>query len=72
MELSKDTLGIPVIAIGVHTVVDAATMANDTIDLVLDQMIKETKRGKEFYNILKSIDKDEKQNDRRNIKSICG
>lgn len=61
MELSKDTLGIPVIAIGVPTVVDAATMANDTIDLVLDQMIKETKKGGEFYNILKSIDKDEKQ-----------
>lgn len=61
MEISMKTLGVPVIAIGVPTVVDAATMANDTIDLVLDQMIKQTKMGSKFYDMLKSIDKDEKQ-----------
>jgi len=60
MELSKKTLGIPVIAIGVPTVVDAATMANDTIDLVLDSMIKEAPQGTEFYKMLKSIDREEK------------
>ncbi|HHW49707.1 MAG TPA: GPR endopeptidase [Clostridiaceae bacterium] len=60
MELSKKTLGIPVIAIGVPTVVDAATMANDTIDLVLDSMIKEAPQGTEFYKMLKSIDRNEK------------
>lgn len=31
-EISKDTLGIPVIAIGVPTVVDASTIVNDTIN----------------------------------------
>lgn len=60
MDLSKDTLGIPVIAIGVPTVVDAATMANDTIDLVLDSMIKQAPQGSEFYNMLKSIDRNDK------------
>ncbi len=60
MELSRDTLGIPVIAIGVPTVVDAATMANDTIDLVLDSMIKQAPTGTEFYRMLESIDKNEK------------
>jgi spore protease len=60
MELSKATLGVPVIAIGVPTVVDAATMANDTIDLVLDEMIKQAKQGTEFYRMLQSIDKNEK------------
>ncbi len=60
MELSKDTLGIPVIAVGVPTVVDAATMANDTIDLVIDKMIEQAKQGSEFYNMLKSIERDEK------------
>lgn len=60
MELSKDTLGIPVIAIGVPTVVDAATMANDTIDLILDSMIEQASQGTEFYNMMKSIDRDEK------------
>jgi spore protease len=60
MELSRTTLGIPVIAIGVPTVVDAATMANDTIDLVLDSMIKQAPKGSEFYNMLNSIDRNEK------------
>lgn len=34
-ELSRDTLGIPVIAIGVPTVVDAVTITSDTIDFIL-------------------------------------
>jgi hypothetical protein len=37
-----------VIAIGVPTVVDAATMANDAIDLVLDSMIEQAPRGYGF------------------------
>ncbi|MEK6266903.1 MAG: GPR endopeptidase [Clostridium sp.] len=61
MEISEKTLGIPVIAIGIPTVVDAATLANDTIDLVLDEMIRTAKEGGEFYTMLKSIDKVEKQ-----------
>lgn len=61
LELSEKTLGIPVIAIGVPTVVDAATMANDTIDLVLNEMISKSERGGEFYKMLKSIDKEEKR-----------
>lgn len=60
MELSKKTLGIPVLAIGVPTVVDAATMASDTIDLVLDSMIGQASKGTEFYNMLKSVDRNEK------------
>lgn len=60
MVLSKETLGVPVIAIGVPTVVDAATMANDAIDLVLDSMIKEASQGTEFYKMLSSIDRNEK------------
>jgi spore protease len=59
-ELSEKTLGIPVIAIGVPTVVDAATMANDTIDLVIDEMQEAATQGGEFYNLLKSIDREEK------------
>lgn len=61
MELSLKTLGVPVLAIGVPTVVDAATMANDTIDLVLDEMVSQSKNGTEFYSMLKSIDKNEKE-----------
>lgn len=61
MEISERTLGVPVIAIGIPTVVDAATMANDTIDLVLDEMISMAKEGGKFYDMLKTIDKGEKQ-----------
>lgn len=60
MVISERTLGIPVIAIGVPTVVDAATIANDSIDLVIDEMIKQATSGGQFYNMLKSIDKNEK------------
>jgi spore protease len=58
--LNKETLGVPVIAIGVPTVVDATTLANDTIDLMLDAMIEESAKGKEFYNMLKEINREEK------------
>ena len=37
-ELSKETIGIPVIAIGVPTVVDAVTIASDTIDIIMKYM----------------------------------
>ena len=39
-ELSKDTLGIPVIAIGVPTVVDSVTITND----IINQLIKHLKK----------------------------
>jgi spore protease len=60
MELTEEALGAPVVAIGVPTVVDAATMANDTIDMIIDQLIKESKGNKDFYNMLKNVDKNEK------------
>jgi len=40
-ELSEDTLGIPVIAIGVPTVVDAVTITSDTIDYLLKHFGRE-------------------------------
>src|SRR5699024_998502 len=40
-ELSMDTLGIPVLAIGVPTVVDAVTITSDTIDLLLKHFGRE-------------------------------
>ncbi|MTW84126.1 GPR endopeptidase [Virgibacillus dakarensis] len=40
-ELSQDTLGIPVLAIGVPTVVDAVTITSDTIDFILKHFGRE-------------------------------
>ncbi|MGL5069211.1 MAG: GPR endopeptidase [Sarcina sp.] len=61
MEINEENLGIPVIAVGVPTVVDAGTIANDAIDLVIDEMIEQSE-NKEFYTMLKNIDKSEKSN----------
>ncbi len=36
--LSKETLGIPVIAVGIPTVVNAATLASDTMDLIISSL----------------------------------
>ncbi|MGY0372419.1 GPR endopeptidase [Clostridium sp. JNZ J1-5] len=61
MEISEKTLGIPVIAIGIPTVVHAATLANDTLDMALDALISQSTKGSEFYNMLNSLDREEKQ-----------
>jgi spore protease len=60
--LSQDVLGIPVIAIGVPTVVDAGTMANDTIDMLIETLMKQSKGDTQFYSVLKSMNRDEKYN----------
>ena len=44
-EISKETLGIPVVAIGVPTVVDAVSITSDTIDFILKHFGKELKEG---------------------------
>lgn len=61
MEISEKTLGVPVIAIGVPTVVHASTLANDAIDLAIDDMISQSTKGGQFFNMLKEVDKDEKE-----------
>lgn len=60
MQINEESLGVKVLAVGVPTVVDAATIANDTIDLFLDDLISKAESGKDFYNMLKSVDKTEK------------
>ncbi|MBO0994000.1 GPR endopeptidase [Bacillus sp. SD088] len=44
-ELSKETLGVPVISIGVPTVVDAVTITSDTIDFILKHFGKELRES---------------------------
>lgn len=60
MTLNEQTLGIPVIALGVPTVVDAATLINDTMDRMLEEMIAQTEQGSAFYEMLHNMDTDEK------------
>lgn len=44
-ELSKETLGIPIVAIGVPTVVDAVSITSDAIDYILKHFGKELREG---------------------------
>ena len=58
--LNKESLGIPVLSIGIPTVVNAATMVNDTLDLIIDTLKQTAEVGKEFYSILHELSQEEK------------
>jgi len=64
MPLNAETLGVPVVAIGVPTVVDAATLVNDTLDLLLDSMAQNTQSdladGRMFFDSLRNLQEKEK------------
>lgn len=57
--LTRETLGIPVIAIGVPTVVDAATIVNDTMENLITAM-NQTEQLKTIGNSLNTLDHSEK------------
>src|SRR5699024_12465695 len=54
-ELSKDKLGVPVLAIGVPTVVDAVTITSDTIDYLLKNLGKEWREKNRALKKIKTI-----------------
>ncbi|KXZ40096.1 spore protease [Alkalithermobacter thermoalcaliphilus JW-YL-7 = DSM 7308] len=58
--LNREYLNVPIIAIGVPTVVDAATLTSDVIDCTIDNLMQETQKGKDFYKMLKSLREEEK------------
>ena len=55
-EISKNTLGIPVIALGIPTVVDAATIAADSLTLLI-QEVQNNGESNDFLNKLQEEDK---------------
>lgn len=59
--LTKETLGVPVIAIGVPTVVDAATIINDTMENLIIAM-EESKSLKEISKGLSELEEEDKHN----------
>ncbi|OJT77231.1 GPR endopeptidase, partial [Clostridioides difficile] len=46
--LTKETLGVDVIAIGVPTVVDAATLTIDVLDMAIDNLIAQSEETESF------------------------
>lgn len=53
--LNKESLGIPVISLGIPTVVNAATIVSDTLELIIDSLKENSEKGKEFYNLLDNL-----------------
>ena len=58
--LTEATLGVPVFAIGIPTVVNAATMVNDTMDLIIDSMKQTEGVGADLYSMLDGLSKEDK------------
>lgn len=60
MALSKESLGVPVIAIGVPTVADAATFVGDAMDMFLKQLANDApesiKDGASFFTMLNDLE----------------
>lgn len=65
-EISKTTLGIPVIAIGIPTVVELATLVSDGIDIFIDRL-QDKAESNEYLNKLQQDDKYEDVKEALNV-----
>ena len=65
-EISQRTLGIPVIAIGIPTVVELATLVSDGIDIFIDRL-QEKAESNEYLNRLQENDKYEEVKEALNV-----
>lgn len=55
MGLTRETLGIPVYALGLPTVVHATTIARDSIDRVIKAMKEQAGPGSKLFDLLESL-----------------
>jgi len=58
--INRESMGVPVIAVGVPTVVDAATLVNDTMDKMLSAMVASIPDGEAFFGMLNSLQDNER------------
>jgi len=58
--INQATMGMPVIAVGVPTVVDAATLVNDTMERMLDEMAESAPDEQTFYDMLRGLQETER------------
>lgn len=65
-EISKNTLGIPVVALGIPTVVELATLVSDGIDIFIDRL-QEKAESNEYLNKLQQNDKYEEVKEALNV-----
>lgn len=60
--LTQETLGVPVIAIGVPTVIDAAAVASDAIDLLIETIKVNSEPNSRIYKTAEIFGKENKYN----------
>ncbi len=60
MSINREELNVPVIAIGVPTVVDAATIAGDTIDKIIESLKINAKENLPLYKLLSTLAEEDK------------
>ena len=60
MAIDESSLGVPVIAIGVPTVIDAATIAGDTIDKIIENLKENAEENLPLYKMLSVIAEEDK------------
>ena len=65
-EISQASLGIPVVAIGIPTVVELATLVSDGIDIFIDRL-QEKAESNEYLNKLQQEDKYEEVKEALNV-----
>ena len=65
-EISENTLGIPVISMGIPTVVELATLVSDGIDIFIDRL-QEKAESNEYLNKLQQNDKYEEVKEALNV-----
>lgn len=65
-EISQTSLGIPVVAIGIPTVVELATLVSDGIDIFIDRL-QEKAESNEYLNKLQKEDKYEEVKEALNV-----
>ena len=65
-EISQNSLGIPVVSIGIPTVVELATLVSDGIDIFIDRL-QEKAESNEYLNKLQQNDKYEEVKEALNV-----
>ena len=65
-EISQNTLGVPVISLGIPTVVELATLVSDGIDIFIDRL-QEKAESNEYLNKLQQNDKYEEVKEALNV-----
>ena len=58
--LNEETMGVPVIAIGVPTVIEAAAVANDAIDMLIEAVRESCDKNSEMYKSVSTFDNDKR------------